>query len=127
LSSGSEDNFSDYEFDEDTTSAGDPLLNIVRDEFQDHTWSQEFFIYDPKPREFTSLCCPTTFFAGISTLLQLFDLFWPRILLRKIVVETNRYATHPLDAQGKTMEGPKLKNLRIVELSGGGGWGALYV
>jgi hypothetical protein len=116
LSSGSKDNFSDYESDEDIASAGDPLLSSVRDEFQDHTWSQEFFIYDPKPRKFTSSRGPTTFFVGIPTLLQLFDLFWPCTLLHKIVVETNRYATHPLDAQGKTMEGPKWKNLIIAEL-----------
>jgi hypothetical protein len=89
LSLGPEDNFSNYDSDEDIASAGDPLLSSVRDEFQDHTWSQEFFTYDPKPWEFTSSWGPTTFFAGIPTLLQLFDLFWPQTLLRKIVVETN--------------------------------------
>jgi hypothetical protein len=32
------------------------------------------------------------------------------------VIETNRYATHPLDALGNTMEGRKWVNMSIVEL-----------
>jgi hypothetical protein len=32
------------------------------------------------------------------------------------VIETNRYAIHPIDAQGNTMGGPKWKNLTIAGL-----------
>jgi hypothetical protein len=56
------------------------------------------------------------FFAGIPTILQLFDLFWPRTLLCKIVTETNRYATQPLDTQRNTMGGRIRVNLTIVGL-----------
>jgi hypothetical protein len=34
--------------------------------------------------------------------LQLFDLFWSRTLLRKIVTETNRYAIQLLDVHGNS-------------------------
>jgi hypothetical protein len=48
--------------------------------------------------------------------LQLFELFWPKTLLKKIVIETNRYATHPLDAMDNTMGGRKWVNISIAEL-----------
>jgi hypothetical protein len=37
-------------------------------------------------------------------------------LLHKIVTETNRYATHPLDAMGNTMGGRNWENMTIAEL-----------
>jgi hypothetical protein len=48
--------------------------------------------------------------------LQLFDLFWPRTSLCKIVTKTNRYATQPLDSQGNTIGSPKWVNLTIAGL-----------
>jgi hypothetical protein len=54
------------------------------------------------------------FFDHIPTILQLFDLFWPSTLLRKIVIESNRYATHPLDALGNTIGGRKWVNTSTI-------------
>ena len=87
---------------------GDPIMTHLRHEFQDSTWSQEFFMYDPKPREFTG--------SHYSTILQLFDLFWPHTLLHKIVKETNHYTIQLLDVQGNSMGGPKWMNLTIARL-----------
>jgi hypothetical protein len=50
------------------------------------------------------------------TILQLFELFWPFNLLRKIVIETNRYATESLDAHGSTRGGPKWETLTVPGL-----------
>jgi hypothetical protein len=36
-----------------------------------------------------------------------FDLFWPNIILSKIVIKTNLYTKMAIDAFGNTMEGPK--------------------
>ena len=94
------DDFSEFASDEENTSTRDPTMTAVRHEFEDSTWSQDFFTYDPKPREFTSSYGPRSFLARIPMLLQLFELFWPYTLLCKIVREMNRYATHPLDALG---------------------------
>lgn len=54
-----------------------PIMSGLRHEYEDSTWSQEFFTYDPKPREFTGFPSLRTFFVGIPTILQLFELFWP--------------------------------------------------
>jgi hypothetical protein len=116
LNAGSEEEFSKYESDEDDGNTGNPILNDVRHEYRDETWTQEFFTYDPKPREFIGSRGPSAFFSQIPTILYLFHLFWPHTLLRKIVTETNRYATHPMDAQGNCMGGPKWKNLTIARL-----------
>ena len=61
---------------------------------------------------------PSAFFSQIPTILHLFHLFWPCILLHKIMMETNCYATHPIDAHGNCMGGPKWKNLTIAGLKG---------
>jgi hypothetical protein len=42
------------------------------------------------------------FFYNLLTILQLIKFFWPFTLLRRIVMETNRYATKCLDASGNT-------------------------
>ena len=55
------------------------------------------------------------FFSHLPTIMQLWELFWPFNLLRKIVVETNRYASHLLDATGNTM-GKKWVNMYVAEL-----------
>jgi hypothetical protein len=106
LSAGLEEKFSEYESDEDDGNTGNPISNDVRHEYRDETWTQEFFMYDPKPREFIGSRDPSVFFSQIPTILHLFHLFWPFTLLRKIVMETNSYATHSLDAQGNYMGGP---------------------
>jgi hypothetical protein len=108
--------FAGSESEEENANTWDPIMNGMRHEFQDNTWSQEFFTYDPKLKEFFGSHGPCSFFAGIPTLLQLFDLFWPYALLLKIVQETNRYATRLLDALGNCMGGPKWVNLTIAGL-----------
>jgi hypothetical protein len=67
--------FFDYGTDEDNGNAGVPVMSGLRHEYEDSIWSQEFFTYDPKPREFTGSLGLRTFFAGIPTILQLFELF----------------------------------------------------
>jgi hypothetical protein len=49
----------------------------LRHEFQDDTWSQEFFTYDPRPTEFTSSWGLRTFFVKIPTILFY---FFPHII-----------------------------------------------
>jgi hypothetical protein len=63
------DYFTDYETDEEITTAGDHVMTSVRHDFQDNTWSQDSFTYDPKPREFNGSQGPRSFFAGIPTIL----------------------------------------------------------
>jgi hypothetical protein len=116
LSEESEDIISEFESDEDEANTGDPILNDVRRDYENASWSQEFFTYEPKPRKFIGARGPHTFFALFPTILQLFHLFWPCTLLWKIVIESNHYATKPIDAQGNCMGGPKWKNLTIVGL-----------
>ena len=48
----------------------------------------------------------TKFFENFPTILTLWNLFWPHIVLQEIVMETNKYATEILDAMGSIMEGP---------------------
>jgi hypothetical protein len=66
---GGADSVYAYENNEENANTWDPIINGVRHEFQDNTWSQDFFTYDPKPREFFGLHGPHSFFAGIPTLL----------------------------------------------------------
>jgi hypothetical protein len=104
LSGRSESEISDYEIGEEDESNPEVVeLNGVKHVYKDETWSQNFFTYDPKPKEFTGRSCTSRVFPHLPSILQLWELFWPFNLLRKIVVETNRYASHPLDALGNTM------------------------
>jgi hypothetical protein len=64
LSVGSEDDFSKYKTDEDDANIGDPILNDVRHDYEDASWSQEFFIHwcnmycwRPAVRRNTPLVC----------------------------------------------------------------------
>jgi hypothetical protein len=56
------------------------------------------------------------FFEHVPTILHLFELFWPLNLMRKIVIETNYYATERIDAVGNTRGGVKWENLTMVGL-----------
>jgi hypothetical protein len=85
-------NFSDGNFSDDsseyfTDDEGGVENNGVKHAYRDETWSQDFF-----------------------------ELFWPFTMLRKIVFETNRYATHSLDALGNTMGGAKWVSTSVAEL-----------
>jgi hypothetical protein len=97
---------SEYETDEDEdgdSGLGD--VSGVQHAYGDETWSTNFFTYDPKPKEFLGRMDTTKFFAHIPSILTLFELFWPFTLMRKIVIETNCYATHVVDALGNTRGG----------------------
>jgi hypothetical protein len=106
LSGDSVSDISEYETDEDedgNSGLGD--VSGVQHAYGDETWSTKFFTYDPKPKEFLGRMGTTKFFAHIPSILTLFELFWPFTLMHKIVIETNRYATHVLDALGNTRGG----------------------
>jgi hypothetical protein len=76
--------------------------NGVRYLYCDETWKKDRFTFDPPPTDFIGYGGPSgaTFFHRMPTFLTLFRLFWPDTLLRKISVETNRYAT-TVDGNGK--------------------------
>lgn len=98
---GSEDA---YEGD-DSSEGGDPNnLHSVKHRFRNLTWSRSNFTYFPKPKVFVSAPGPSEAFRAMPNFMQLFSLFWPYTLLRKIIVESNRYATTP-DEHGNTRGG----------------------
>lgn len=100
-SSSSEDA---YEGD-DSSEGEDPNdPHSVKHRFRDSTWSRNNFTYYPKLKVFQGSPGPTRDFREMPTFMQLFSLFWPNTLLRKIVRETNRYATTP-DEDGNTRGG----------------------
>jgi hypothetical protein len=101
LSEGLESEISEYEMEEeDATNVGDLVTEGIKHAYRDETWSQSFFTYEPKPRGFVGRRGTVQFFHNLPTILQLFDLFWPSTVSRKIVIETNHYATMVLDALG---------------------------
>jgi hypothetical protein len=114
---GSSSNMSGSETEEgNEPNRGIDDVNAVKYIYADETWSQKFFTYDPKPRIFVGRRGPTEAFHQVPSIAHLFDLFWLETLLHKIVTETNRYATHPLDAMGNTMGGRNWENMTIAEL-----------
>jgi hypothetical protein len=106
LSEGSESKISDYEIEEEEDATmGDPLTDGVKHVFCNETWSQQYFTYDPKPRDFIGRRGRTQLFHQVLTMLQLFELFRLFTILRKIMEETNHYATTVVDAFGNTWGG----------------------
>jgi hypothetical protein len=106
LGTGYGSQISEYETEEeDNSNTGNVGSEIVKHAYRDETWSQKCFTYDPKPKVFIGRRGTMQFFEHLPTILQLFELFWPFNLLRKIVSETNRYATEPIDAQRNTRGG----------------------
>jgi hypothetical protein len=73
--------------------------------FADARWKKEQFHYKPHPQEFSgpSLGLKRNW-DKIPTMLQLFGLFWTRDTLRKICVETNRYAREKLTRENANGE-----------------------
>jgi hypothetical protein len=86
---------------------GDVLKDGIRHAYRDETWSQKSFTYYPKPQEFLGRKGTMQFFYNLPSILQLFELFWPYTLLRRIVTETNHYATEYLDVSGNIQGGRK--------------------
>jgi hypothetical protein len=71
-------------------------------------------IVRPSENDHVTTLGTAQFFEHIPTILQLFEFFWPFNLLRKIVNETNRYATEPIDARGNTRGGRKWEMLTVA-------------
>jgi hypothetical protein len=108
LSGDSISDISDYETKkEEDANSGEGDLSGVKHVYRDETWSIKSFTYDPKPKDFKGRMGSTKFFVQIPSNLILFELFWPFNVIRKIVIETNHYATHVIDALGNTRGGPK--------------------
>jgi hypothetical protein len=117
LSDGSESDISDYEIKEDEdVNVEDSGRDGMKHRYREETWSQGFLTNDPKPMDFLGRRSTSQFFRLVPTILQLFDLFWPFTILRKIVIETNRYATMVMDALGNTRGGPKWESLTVSGL-----------
>jgi hypothetical protein len=73
--------------DHDEEGIGD--RNGVRFMYRDSTWNQDNFTYEPKHMEYRGDSTPNAFWYRFPTFLQLFELFLPHSLCRRIVYETN--------------------------------------
>jgi hypothetical protein len=105
---------SEYEEEDDEEGyVGDQ--NDIRNMYWDATWKKERFSFTPPPREITGCGGPREDYHRMPTFLMLFRLFWPDSVLRKIVTETNRYATTE-DEDGVKPGGPRWKPFTIQEL-----------
>jgi hypothetical protein len=82
--------------------------------YRDSTWNQDHFTYEPKPKEFNGVSTPNVFWYRFPTFLQLFELFWPHSLCRRIVHETNRYAMER-ENEGTTRGGPQWEEFTVPE------------
>ena len=116
LSGGSSTSISDYDTEEEEANSRNGDFSGIKHVFRDETWTTKYFAYDQKPKEFIGRMGTTQFFAQIPSVLTLFEVFWSFNLLWKIVMETNWYATHVLDAMGNTRGGPKWVNTSVLEL-----------
>ena len=94
----SDDSSDDYlEMDNSEESDGeDPTVGFIENqnrikwEFQNETWSNPKFMYQPMPRVFSrSRWGPSHNYCSISTFLNLFELLWTPVILGAIVDETN--------------------------------------
>lgn len=83
--------------------------------FRETTWSQSHYTYSPAPREFVEHSGAHDNFRRMPSFLQLFSLLCLYTVLRKIVVETNRYAGTP-NADGICPGGPSWYQFTVAEL-----------
>jgi hypothetical protein len=92
--------------------------------FADDRWKNDHFYNDPHPQEFSG---PSPGLKKnwdkVPNMLQLFGLFWTFDTLRKICVETNRYAQENLTRENENGEleeysrgGPEWYDLMVKEL-----------
>src|ERR1700737_3802754 len=73
---------------------GQPKLPGLKEIFNDDSWQKTFSTFDPIPNAFSGpMSGLTTPLTRIPTLYALFHKFWTPQTLRKICVETNRYAS----------------------------------
>jgi hypothetical protein len=94
LNSGSESSISEYDTDvEDDAEDANVDINGIIYLYCNETWSKNHFTYDPPHMPFFGRNRTSRNFHRAPTILALWELFWPFNLLRKIVEETNCYAT----------------------------------
>ena len=106
----------EYESEEDDGTTGSIAPEDPRHIFRDASWNKTHFTYDPTPLEFEGSRSTTTIHDMVLTMLQLWKMFWPPLLTRKIVREKNHYVELAIDGMENTMGGPQWKALTIVEL-----------
>jgi hypothetical protein len=103
---------SDNEDDDNTTEDALDLKYRYREE----TWSKNNFTYNPPRMPFRgSRGLKRQYINGMPTFMHLFSLFWPYSMLKKIVRETNCYASE-IDDTGKTIGGPSWEMLTVPRL-----------
>jgi hypothetical protein len=109
----------EYEEDSNNSEMEEDMLDDSTDvawRYREETWSKCHFTYDPLRIPFLGRRGPRGDYGnGMPTFLHLFSLFWPYSVLRKIVVETNKYAMEP-DGRGNTTGGPHWEVLTISGL-----------
>jgi len=110
--SGDEEEVQNFEIGQDG-DVDDP--SNIKHIFRGETWSHCDFKYSQSPRDFVGSASTNTEFRCMLSFIQLFSLFWPYILLQKIVIETNWYATTP-DENGKCPGGATWIRFTVAEL-----------
>jgi hypothetical protein len=84
--------------------------------FGDDTWEKIHCTFSPAPNDFIG-DGPSTreHFDRMPSYLQFFEMFWPSHVLRKIKIETNRYARE-LDDNGRRRGGDSWYPVAEMEL-----------
>lgn len=90
----------------------------------DATWKQRYYNFSLTPKPFSGPPVGLkNVYDKVPTMLQLFGFFWGRRVLRKICMETNRYATESLTVQKEdgteetyTRGGPLWYSIDVAEL-----------
>jgi hypothetical protein len=100
--------------EEDDAQMGDMINEGLKHAYGDETWTQQSFTYVSKPKAFIGRRDTMQSFEHFPTILQLFEFFWPFNIIRKIVIETNHYATKRIDATRNTRGGAKWENLTMA-------------
>ena len=84
------DDFQDSSSDDDVTNRSEAHQDSIKHIYREATWDDEFSTYSPMPRTFIGVSGPMLSWRYFPSFMQLFHLFWPEIVLHKIVDETNR-------------------------------------
>ena len=87
---GSNDDTYNFSEEEDSENFGDNGDDIsIKNLYCDLIWSQKFNIYNLGPQDFVSASrCPIQW-PYFPSFIILFQMFWPRSVLQRIVDETN--------------------------------------
>ena len=113
---GSDGNTYNYSEEEDNENFGDDEdVMSIQNLYHDSTWSQKFNTYNPGPQDFVSSSRCSIQWPYFPSFIVLFQLFWPRSILQRIVDETNRYAT-VVNNDGGTFGGCNWEPITLLEL-----------